>query len=728
MQAHTVDRVESWDSRPFSDGVRDLRDLADDDFSGAAVADGTWLFMLNGRVVGVYEGEIEDFEDASGTVYDAPHPSLPLLFSMQERGGETQAKYYTNDTPLSEVDGTLTDGNFTGYVELSENVLSGDYYVVYYGGRSMSAAFIGASEELVAGDDAFERANDEVGVYEVRKTPVNVTSLPGTPAKEDGDDADGTGDGASAGAAGVAGAAAGADSAPGDPAGGDSATSDDAATTESSSGSTGSPPTEPTQHAGRDTTADAAAEAESGPTSSRDSSPSDPARAKSASDASAAGSSADTDNARSRQASSRTGDADGDSGESPASAGGAEAAAEAASEEGVFDDEEQWQNARSVPTLDPKQSENSGDAESQSSGRSQSEQRGQRQSGQRQSTQQQSEQRQSTQRQPTNANAGRGRSGQSGGRGSTVEKLKKAVQQRNEKLEAAGERIDSLEGERDDLQARVEKLRDERDELQARVEELETARDAGGHDGSGDASAKTKLEPDAALTDTNLFVRYDSKGKATLDELDSETDADAVNQNLRIDHHTKFEAEDVVVDGESFESFLTSSNAHRFVSWAVRELPYEIRDAGHASGLADLYEALPRVDRAELGGTVEGEVDGETVAQSFDVVLRDRMGEALVVAELNDERDAVSGDEMDALVDAATDVRECVDDLSAAMYVTASFFEPRALETASDATDGGGFLSRSDRESYVKVARKEGYHLCLVEDRNDAFHLTVPEL
>jgi len=134
------------------------------------------------------------------------------------------------------------------------------------------------------------------------------------------------------------------------------------------------------------------------------------------------------------------------------------------------------------------------------------------------------------------------------------------------------------------------------------------------------------------------------------------------------------------------------------------------------------------VDRAELDGTVEVETEEETVSRSFDVVLRDRMGEPLVVAELNAEREPVTGDEMQALVDATTDVREGTDDLSAAMYVTASFFEPPALETAAEETGGGGFLSRSDKESYVKVGRKDGYHLCLVEDRNDAFHLTVPEL
>jgi hypothetical protein len=705
MHAHTVERVESWDSRPFSDGVRELHDLADDDFSGAAVADGTWLFMLNGRVVGVYEGEVEDFEGASGTVYDARHPSLPLLFSMQERGGETQAKYYTNDTPLSEVDDTLTSGSFTGYVELSENVLSGDYYVVYYGGRSMSAAFVGASEELVAGDEAFERANDEVGVYEVCKTPVDVTSLPELD--------DSTDDTAATGAA-TGGAAAGGTAA-------DSATDTDesqgrtgaiseaetASDAESASSQVSSPSTsESPESTGVDSPASADDRPTSTPTEpSGGPDESTPVRDDTATESPDA-SGDDTESVSgSDQRPSPTTDAASERDDSSSTATSDAQAAK----DGVFDDEEEWRNARSVPTLDPKDSEGSDGGESDASGRSNSERQQSRSTG--------------TNR-PGTTQAGSKRS-------STVEKLKRAVQQRNAKLEEAGERIESLEGERTDLQERVEALREERDELQARVEELESERDAAaastGDSGSA-ASAGVELEPEAALADTNLFVRYDSKGKPTLDELDSETDADAVNQNLRIDHHTQFEAADASVDGEFFESFLTSSNAYRFVSWAVRELPYEIRDSGHASGLSDLYEALPRVDRAELGGTVEAELEEETVSRSFDVVLRDRMGEALVVAELNDARDAVTGDEMDALVDAANDVREGVEDLSAAMYVTASFFEPRALETASDATDAGGFLSRSDRESYVKVGRKQGYHLCLVEDRNDAFHLTVPEL
>ncbi len=178
MDARIVEQITEWSSRPFSGGLETLHALADEEFSGAVKAGSAWLFMLNGRVIGVFDGSLDTFEESNGTQFEAPHPSLPLLFSMQERGGTTQAKYYTNDTPLKEASETLASNGFTGYIELSENVLSGDYYVVYHGGRSMSAAYVGQSEQLITGDEAFSRANDEVGIYEVVATDVDIVDLP----------------------------------------------------------------------------------------------------------------------------------------------------------------------------------------------------------------------------------------------------------------------------------------------------------------------------------------------------------------------------------------------------------------------------------------------------------------------------------------------------------------------------------------------------------------------
>src|SRR6056297_537564 len=159
MTTRTVEQVGNWESRSFSGGYRGLQELSDERFSGIVTAGPTRLCMTKGKVVGVLEGDIEDFEGASGTVHEAPSPALPLLAVMQERGDEVRAQYYTEDTPISEVDQTLTDGNFTGYVELSENVLSGDYYLVYHQGRSMSVAWVGNSQRLVTDEEAFEQAD-----------------------------------------------------------------------------------------------------------------------------------------------------------------------------------------------------------------------------------------------------------------------------------------------------------------------------------------------------------------------------------------------------------------------------------------------------------------------------------------------------------------------------------------------------------------------------------------
>jgi hypothetical protein len=97
---------------------------------------------------------------------------------MRTLGGETKARYYTEDTALSSAAETLADGNFTGYVTLSENVLSGDYYLVFSGGRRQECAFVGSSEELLTGDEAYQRAADEVGIYEIVDVDVEVLDVP----------------------------------------------------------------------------------------------------------------------------------------------------------------------------------------------------------------------------------------------------------------------------------------------------------------------------------------------------------------------------------------------------------------------------------------------------------------------------------------------------------------------------------------------------------------------
>jgi len=175
MHSRAAEQIDEWPTRPVGDGG--LSDLAASGFTGAVSAADEWLFMLNGHAVGVTGGDVEAFS-AGATAREAPAPSLPLLFAMFESDGERRGRYYTEQTSLREVHETLRDGGFTGYVELSENVLSGDYYVAYYGGDPTYAAFLGESNRLETGEAAFDRATDEVGIYTVTAVDVSPLDLP----------------------------------------------------------------------------------------------------------------------------------------------------------------------------------------------------------------------------------------------------------------------------------------------------------------------------------------------------------------------------------------------------------------------------------------------------------------------------------------------------------------------------------------------------------------------
>lgn len=643
MEARIVEQITGWDSRPLSGGFETLHTLADEEFSGTVKAGGAWLFMLNGRVIGVFDGTLDTFESFDGTRFDAPHPALPLLFSMQERGGKTQAKYYTNDTTLQEACDTLASKSFTGYIELSENVLSGDYYVVYHGGRSMSAAYVGQSEQLLTGDEAFSKASDEVGIYEVVAADVDIIDLPEPDPETEQEPASSAANTVSA--------------------------SDSEPATDDTEGSP-APDAEPPSPTETESVGQATAETEGDATERRTPSP----RAESTPQASEVG------GERPPQSSQPTTDR---------SAEGAETAgSEGASD--PLSDEQQWRETTTIPSLDPDKSRS---AKSRDAGINQ------------RRTPRGAPQRRTERRTPSNRTAD----------------VEAELTARAERIEALQSKLSGIEAERDELTK-------ERNRLQARVDELEDELESL-RERSPDVAVERKLTPKQALEGTNLFVRYGSKGKGTLDDAAAgEASRETVESNLQIEHHTQFDTKGIAVDGKEFEAFLHDSMEYRFVSWLVVDLLYEILETGHQRGMKGLFEAIQEIDRVELHGTLTTEdEEGEETEQSFDVILRDRMGNPLVVANINDSRDPATGEMMGSLVNAATDVASANDGLSAAFQVTKSFFEPAALETTEEATSGG-LLTREKRESFVKLSRKRGYHLCLVESRNGEFHLTVPEL
>jgi DNA gyrase/topoisomerase IV subunit A len=314
-----------------------------------------------------------------------------------------------------------------------------------------------------------------------------------------------------------------------------------------------------------------------------------------------------------------------------------------------------------------------------------------------------------------------------------------------EEYEAAVRERDSLADERDRYRQRAEELRERVEELEAELsstreeldrtstqlqearEELAAAREAGEAPPSG-----RSVSPTEALSGAHVLVRYDQASGPTLAKArDGEVGRPEVNDNLRLEyHHTRFDADDAVVDGRTFDEFLVDTTQYRFVRWVVEELMYEIVETGNREGLDRLYDAIPESNRAEFEGGVTVPVDdgGGHESLSFDVVIRDRMGNPLVVADLNAGRDAATESQMVDLVEKGRKVAAAKEPFAGAFLVTASFFDPAALETADDATESGGLLGGGSRRSYVKLSRKTGFHLCLVETRDGAFHVNVPEL
>ena len=151
MDAHTV--IEEWEVSPFDGGFERIHELCGRGFSGAVEADDSWLFLRDGESLAVLtdlkadpqEGSIERFEEATGRTHEAPHPATAALAAMLALDGDVRGQYFSDETPLSTVHETLSEGGFTGYVELSENVLSGDYYVVYEDGIEAYLGYLGPS-------------------------------------------------------------------------------------------------------------------------------------------------------------------------------------------------------------------------------------------------------------------------------------------------------------------------------------------------------------------------------------------------------------------------------------------------------------------------------------------------------------------------------------------------------------------------------------------------------
>ncbi|OTF13410.1 hypothetical protein [Halorubrum sp. SD612] len=755
MDAQRREAIAEWDERSFSDGLAGLGRIVDDGFSGAATDGVGWVFLVDGRVVGVVDATLDAFADASGTVYRAPDDALPVLFAMQELGGEPRAKYYTNDTPLKEADRKLSQGGFTGYIELSENVLSGDYYVAYTGGESMAAAYVGNARRLETGDDAFELAADEVGIYTVYEVDLDVRPLPDDAGTADATDDGTTDETEDAGSDPDSGGDDGRDTPGGAGKASPADAGDPAPNTGRDDGSAARPRDDPTT-AARDSDSDGPDAAEAGGEATTEEGEESPDAVQIGAADAAEMDAAETDvgaagvaDRERRPPTEATGDAasrDTRGTSDPGDASNAEGASgtgNASSDEDIFSEEAEWREQKSIPALDPSEAgdeprgaDERPDPPSQRSRSAADPGRAERSGSNANGG---SPSPRPTERSASTPSAVSKRDARDATGDASPERLRKleaALEETETKRQSLADERDRLAAERDEIATERDELVDEVERLESEVGDLREERDRLRRELSEAKDrlpdAERTLTPAKARSGTNLFIRYESKEGATLaDAHDGSVDREALRENLRVEHHTSFETEGLAVDGRPFEEFLGDTIEYGFTRWLVEDLPFEVRGTGNEGTLRDLYDALPDIDRAEIGGTVSVELreGGEEVREqrSFDLVLRDRMGHPLFVADLNDSRDPTPEGTLESLVENGRDIAASNETFAGAFAVTESFFEPGALETASDAV-GGGLFSRSKRASFVKLSRKQGFHLCLVEARDGGFHMTVPDL
>ncbi|MFW6321220.1 MAG: DUF7527 domain-containing protein [Halohasta sp.] len=669
MDSEIVDAVTGWESTSFSGGYDGLHGLADREFSGAVTQGTVWAFMLNGRLIGVEDGSVEAFADADGTAYEAPDQALPLLYAMRGRG-EQQAQYYTNKKSISEADATLSSGNFTGYIELSENVLSGDYYTVYYGGKSMSVAFVGNSRKLLTDEEAFERADDEVGIYTVYAADLEVIEIP-EPAAGGSEDAPEPSTDSSDGSTDSTGAST--DTAD-KPVGDSVDDSADGSTDESASGSS----------------------TRDGQGSVRSVTPTPKARPGS-----------DTSSGRTATRSrSETSSTNGDGGAPTASAarsaGTATGSTDQRADDDVFSDEAQWRNAKTIPSLDPSGDD---DRETATSAGSRS----------------------AVKARPRGAESSSSLSRkQLKKRLARAEQVMEAAEEKHETLR---EERDAAIAERDAAREELEGVRQQLSEAEAEVERLRERLESGGGTDQQPTGSRS-MSTTEALQGTNLLVRYASKGETTLEDVISGAASQAeLRENIRIEPHTTFDGAQVSVDGTPFETFLEGRIELAFVRWLAEEFIFDIQQTGNQTDLNGIYEAIPAINRAELRGTVSLGTDeeGDPIETTFDLVVRDKRDEPLFVADFNESNQPVGGGMVDSLVRDGSEIIERNESFAAAFAVTTSYYKGEALDAAADAT-GGSLLSASRGKSFVYISRKRGFHLCLVERLGDTFDLHVPEL
>ena len=174
------------------------------------------------------------------------------------------------------------------------------------------------------------------------------------------------------------------------------------------------------------------------------------------------------------------------------------------------------------------------------------------------------------------------------------------------------------------------------------------------------------------------------------------------------------------VGGVPFE---TAQIAH-FLGWMFRELPQLLVDRGKADALKYLADWLLLVRRARIYCDVERPGAGAT--DSFDLVTEDGDGKILHLATRIPELDASTFQEFVDRVVANKRARKKRGDIGGVFLVSRGFSDEvlEAYRTLLHQGFGNRFLGMDKSlgyEGFVRLGAGRGFHLLLVEERDDGF-------
>lgn len=619
LDEDAITHIESWPSTTLAeaDGLDDLPP----EFNGVVTAGNIWLFVVNGSIVGRVGGDRDDVQERRATAYDASEPTQPLLFAMQEAEGQTEAEYYTGNTPVSEADEELA-GDFVGYIELSEDVLSGDYYAVYDGDTSMYVGFLGGGE-VVTGDEALDKADNEVGVYEIVSVELDVEEISIDATEED-----------------------------------DEAAEQESEEVEGEDDDEDDTGIEPRSREDYEWELDAEDDELDGEhDSERDT---DDSFFEDEDGGSASATNSQTEQGKGVAATP-------DSTDAPVQSMERDEADFDELKSEHDDDDSELELPESV-------------AEEMAS--------------------------------PPDSTVPQ----------EEITTLQQQMKRLAGEIASNGTDVERLQQQVADLAEKAETVMRRQRDLEERVEEFQAEAPVSESESSETKSVEQTLERGEALDKLDVFLRYESRADPTIeDAAASEASQEEANENIKFEVHSQFDADETDIEGgKTPEEFLEETIEHRFVEHAATELLYEIMETNNKQGLQSLYDSIQQINRAEFNGSVE--VGEESV--KFDLVIRDQRGRPLIVGDAENGNQPVKRDQIESLIDKANSVSGEYGQLGAAVFLTTSFYESGALESADKATKDG-FISR--RQSVVKDSGNN-YQLCLLEGREDSFHMTMPEL